>query len=64
VLKKAADKFLSAEGREFELISGRILVGESNLAILEGEDAAIGDGGAKEVRSGIFEGCFSTTDRA
>ena len=56
VLKEAADKFLGGNGRESGLISGRILVGKSDLAILEGEDAAIADGDAKDVRSEVFEG--------
>jgi hypothetical protein len=56
VLKEAANKLLGGNGRESGLISGRILVGESDLAILEGEDAAIADGDAKDVRSKVFEG--------
>src|SRR5215813_3938534 len=56
VLKEAADKLLGGNGRESGLSSGRILVGKSDLAILEGEDAAIADGAAKDVRSEVFEG--------
>ena len=56
VLKEAADKLLGGNGRESGLISGRILVGKSHLAILEGEDPAIADGDAKDVRSEVFEG--------
>src|SRR5215475_2415421 len=56
VLKEAADKLLGGNGRESGPISGRILVGKSDLAILEGEDAAIADGDAKDVRSEVFEG--------
>jgi len=55
-LKEAADKLLGGNGRESGLISGRILVGKSHLAILEGEDPAIADGDAKDVRSEVFEG--------
>lgn len=56
VLKEAADKLFGRYGRESGLIGGRILVGESDLAIFEGEDAAIADGDAKDVRSEVFEG--------
>src|SRR5215510_7030847 len=56
VLKEAADKLLGGNGRESGPISGRILVGKSHLAILEGEDPAIADGDAKDVRSEVFEG--------
>ena len=48
VLKEAADKLLGGNGRESGLISGRILVGKSHLAILEGEDPAIADGDSKD----------------
>src|SRR5262245_28409504 len=56
VLKETADKLLGGDGRESGLISGRILVGKSDLAVLEGEDAAIADGHAKDVGSEVFEG--------
>jgi hypothetical protein len=38
------------------LIRGGVLVGESDLAVFECEDAAIADGDAKDVRSEVFEG--------
>jgi hypothetical protein len=56
VLKEAADKLLGGNGQESGLISGRTLVGKSHLAILEGEDPAVADGDAKDVRSEVFEG--------
>src|SRR5262245_17332009 len=56
VLKEGADNLLGGNGRESGPISGRILVGKSHLAILEGEDPAIADGDAKDVRSEVFEG--------
>lgn len=59
VLEKTTDKLFGRDGREFELISRRILVRESNLAILKGEDAVVRDGNAKDVGSKIFESCFS-----
>jgi hypothetical protein len=55
VLKEAADELFGRDGRVSGLIRGRILVGKSDLAILEGEDAVIADGDAKDVRGEVFE---------
>jgi hypothetical protein len=63
VLEETANKLLGREGREFDLLGGRILEGESNLTILQRENAVVRDGDAKDVRSEIFEGSFSRSDR-
>jgi hypothetical protein len=55
VLKEAADELFGRDGRVSGLIRGRILVGKSDLAILEREDAVIADGDAKDVRGEVFE---------
>src|SRR5262245_37181218 len=59
VLKEPADKLSGGDGRESGLISGSSLVRESDLAIFEGEDAAIADSHAKDVRSEVFEGSLA-----
>ena len=56
VLKKTADELFGADGREFDLIGRRILVRESDLSVLEFDDALVADGDAKDVRSEVFEG--------
>lgn len=56
VLKEAADELFGRDGRVSGLIRGGVLVGESDLAVFECEDAAIADGDAKDVRSEVFEG--------
>jgi hypothetical protein len=62
VLEETTDKLFGRDGREFDLLGGRILVRESDLTILELENAAIADGDAKDVRGQIFAGGFSRAD--
>ena len=63
VLKKTTDELFGWDGREFDLIGGRLLVRESDLSIFELEDALVADGNAKEVRGQIFESGFSRAHR-
>ena len=56
VLEEAADELLGAEGALAKVVSGRLFVGESDLALLQFTQTVVADGDAKDVRSEILEG--------
>ncbi len=62
VLEKAADELLGRDGREPDLIGRRLLVGESDQAIVEFDDPPVADGDAKDVGSEILEGGLAGAD--
>ena len=56
VLEEATDELLGGDGATFELVSGRLFVRESDLAIMEMAEAVVAEGHAKDVRGEILEG--------
>ena len=63
VLEEAADELLGGDGATLELVGSRFLVIESDVAIFETDQATIGDGHAKDVRSKVFESGEAAADR-
>lgn len=62
VLEKTADELLGRDGREPDLIGRRLLVGESDQAIVEFDDPPVADGDAKDVGCEILEGGLAGAD--
>src|SRR6267378_8658931 len=63
MLEEAAKELLGGDGAVLELVSGRLFVRESDLAIVQLAEAVVADGHAKDVRGEIFEGRFAAADR-
>lgn len=63
VLQETTDELGGGDGAALELVGGRFLVGESDLAIFQFAEAVVTDGDAKDVRSEILEGLFAGADR-
>src|SRR3989449_7004106 len=63
VLEEAADELLGGNGATLELAGSRFFVIESDVAIFETDQAMIGDGHAKDVRSKVFESGEAAADR-
>ena len=63
VLEEAADELWRGDGARLELVGSRFLVIESDVAIFETDQAMIGDGHAKDVRSKVFESGEAAADR-
>ena len=59
VLEEAPDELFSVEGATLELVSGRVLVSESDLAIMKVAEAVVTEGHAKDVRRKILEGLLA-----
>ena len=59
VLEEATDELLGGDGATLELISGRLFVRESDLAIMEVAEAVVAEGHAKDVRGEILEGLLA-----
>ena len=59
MLEKATDELFGGDGAMLELISGRLFVRESDLAIMEVAEAVVTDGHAKDVRGEILEGLLA-----
>src|SRR6266550_3053037 len=59
VLQEAADELLGLDGAVLELVSGRLFVGEREVAILQLAQAVVGDSHAKDVRGEILEGLLT-----
>jgi len=58
MLEKTSDKLKGIDG-ERSLPSGTgFAVGKCNLPAVDGNDAGIGDGNPKDIRSQVFERCF------
>lgn len=62
VLQEAADELLGVEGAVLKLVSGRLLVGESNLTICQLAQSVVAEGDAKDVRGEILKGGLAGTD--
>jgi len=50
VLEEATDERLGGEGAMLEMVSGRLFVSESNVAIFQLAEAVVTEGHAKDVR--------------
>jgi hypothetical protein len=59
VLEEATDELLGGHGGVLELVSGRLFVSESDLAIMKGAEAVVTEGHAKDVRGEILEGLLA-----
>lgn len=62
VLQETTEKLFGTHRRVCDLRSGRLLVLESDVAILQREDAIIAHGDPKDVRSKRAEGGLAMTD--
>jgi hypothetical protein len=56
VLEEATDELFGTDSSTLELVSGRLFVRESDLAIMQLAQAVVTDSDAKDVRGEIFEG--------
>ena len=63
VLEEATDELLSGESAVAELVSGGLLVSESDLAMMEVAEAVVTEGHAKDVRGEILESLGARADR-
>src|SRR5258705_13452118 len=63
VLQEAAGEILGGKGARLELISGRLFVRESDLAIMQLAQPVVAGGDAKDVRGEILESLCATADR-
>ena len=54
--------FMSAEGTVHELISGRLFISESDVAVFQCTEAVVAEGHAKDVRGEILEGLLAGAD--
>lgn len=63
VLQEATNELCGRNGAALELLSGRLLVGESNLTVLQIFEAPVRDSDAKDVRGEILAGCFAAANR-
>jgi len=50
VLQEAADELFSGDRTTLNLIGGRFFISESEVAVLQFEEAIVADGDAKDVR--------------
>src|SRR5438445_11456073 len=62
VLEEATNELLGGEGTRLELVSGRLFVSESNVAIFQLAEAVVTEGHAKDVRGKIAEGMGAGAD--
>src|ERR1051325_4732951 len=63
VLQEATYELGDRDGGESGLFGSRVFVLESDVAIFELEDAAVGDGYTEDVRGEVFEGSLAAADR-
>src|SRR5215204_6306793 len=63
VLEEATDELFRGDGATLELLSGRLLVSESDLALMQLAQAVVTDRDAKDVRGEIFEGLLTRAHR-
>ena len=59
VLEEATDELLGRDGATLELISGRLFVRESYLAIMEVAEAVVTEGHAKDVGGEVLKGLLA-----
>ena len=62
MLEETTDELWGADSAVAELVSGRVFVGESDVALMQLAEAVIGDSDAKDVRSEILEGLSARAD--
>src|SRR5712691_1610292 len=62
VLEEATDELLGGDGATLELVSGRLFVRESDLAIMEVVEAVVTEGHPKDVRGEILESVDPTAN--
>ena len=62
MLQEPANELFGGDGAELDLVGGRFFVVESDLAVLELEDAVVADGDAEDVRGEVFECCLAAAD--
>ncbi len=63
VLEEATDELCGGDGAMLELISGRLFVRESDLALMQLAEAVVTDSDAKDVRGEIFESLLAGAHR-
>lgn len=62
VLEEAPDELFSSDGATLELVSGRLFVSESDLAIMHLAQSVVTNSDTKDVRGEILEGLFAGAD--
>ena|SRR6266566_5632828 len=62
VLQEAADELLGIEGAVLELVSGRLFIRESDVAVLQLTEAVVADSDTEDVRGEIPEGLATGAD--
>ena len=63
VLQEAADELSGRDSAVFELVSGRLFVSESDVAVCQLGEAVVADGNAKDIRGEILESLLTRADR-
>jgi hypothetical protein len=63
VLEEATNELFGSDGATLKLVSGGLLVSESDLAMMEVAEAIVTEGDAKDVRGEILEGLQAGADR-
>ena len=63
MLPEAAQELFGRPGCKSALLSGGVFVLESNEAIIELNEAVVGDGDTEDIRREILEGGQATADR-
>src|SRR5215217_2174402 len=63
MLEEATDELFRRDGATLELVSGRLFVSESDMAIMQLAQAVVTDSDAKDVRGEIFEGLLTRAHR-
>ena len=54
-MQKAANELFRRQRATLQLLSGRLFIGESEVAVFEFAQPVVADGDAKDVRSEVFE---------
>src|SRR5450759_6028562 len=63
VLEEATDELFRAHSAVLDLISGRLFISESDVAVLQLEEAVVADSDAKDVRGEVLKRGLARTDR-
>lgn len=58
-MEEATDELCGSHFIGLELVSGRLFIGESDVAVLQLTEAVVADSDAKDVRGEILEGWFA-----
>ena len=61
-MEEAANELCGSDGAVPKLVSGRLFIGESDVALFQFTDAVVADSDAEDVRGEILEGLGTGAD--